>query len=338
MRLKERTTPKDKMAETTRTYRRPLGLLALLTVCLACNAPRHNPLDPKNPDYAYVLLSGSVQTMSVPHQALDQVQVLWSPERRLTFSDRDGHFSFDALTPQDGYLYFSSENYRCDSVKISWQQTKEHDVQVYLNHHPSLDKVILYSTVLNRYPNLRTYTLTMQAWISDPDMDIDSVWIDAAQPALRGALPYNPTDKSFSRTFSSFELAPATVLSVVGQEVRVQVTDVYGHQTSVGATALKRVVTDEILYVQPSSYALVTAKPRLQWKKLQTGFPFTCSLEIYTDEIVAGKVWEKTNLAADVVEYQVDKEIPVGDYFWVIWCVDEFGNRSRSKPASFTVQ
>ncbi len=321
------------MIGKNRTY-----LLFLLALVVACNAPRHNPLDPKNPDYSFAMLSGSVQTISVPHHAIGQAQVRWSPEGQMAVSDQNGYFSFSALTPQDGYLFFYAENYRQDSLKITWNDLHEKNVQVYLNHYPSLDKVVLYSTVLNRYPNLRSYSLTLQAWISDPDMDIDSVRVEASLPALCCALPYNTTDKSFIKTFSSFDLSPATIFSVVGQELRLNVYDVYGHHSLVGATHLKRVVTDEIVYSQPSSYAVVDSRPRLQWKKLQSGFPFTCTLEIYTDEIVATKVWEKTNIAADVIEYTVDKDVPVGDYFWVIWCVDEFGNRSRSKPASFTVQ
>ena len=311
--------------------------LAWLGMTLSCEAPRHNPLDPKNPDGPFASIAGSVQTLSLPHRSIHGVYVRWSPEGKMVLSDAKGVFLLDHLLPQDGYLCFSSPDYRSDSVKITWQDAKHQSLQMYLNHLPQMEQAAFFSSVLHRYPNLQSYTMTIQTWIQDPDMDIDSVWVEGKTSPLRGRLSYDVTEKSFSKTFSSLELAQISLAGLVGQELTVHLADVFGYYHLVGVITLKRLVLEEVAYVQPSSYAITSSRPRLQWKKLQPGFPFSYLLEVYTDEMVATRIWRKADISSDAVEWTVDQELGSGDYFWVIWCVDEFGNRSRSKPASFTV-
>jgi hypothetical protein len=53
-----------------------LGLLSLI-ISAGCDAPRHNPLDPENPENIYRRLSGHVQTFSLPRDDLENVAVQW---------------------------------------------------------------------------------------------------------------------------------------------------------------------------------------------------------------------------------------------------------------------
>lgn len=290
-----------------------------------------------NPAHPYGSLSGSVQTLSLPHRSISHVQIWWSPEQRLALTDAAGAFMFDNVLPQNGYLCFSSPEYRPDSLKVSWQGAKQMDLQFYLNHNPQLERAVFFSSVLHRHPNLTSYAATVQVWIQDPDMDIDSVWVQAVSPSLHSRLAYDQAEKCFSKSFTALELSRLSLPGLVGQDLSVQVADMFGYHHLVGVVTLKRLVMEEVEYVQPSSYAITTNRPRLQWKRTQPGFPFTYLVEIYSDDIVPGLVWQKAGLAPDAIECTVDQSLPAGDYFWIIWCVDEFGNRSRSKPATFTV-
>jgi hypothetical protein len=61
-------------------------------------------------------------------------------------------------------------------------------------------------------------------------------------------------------------------------------------------------------------------------------------LEIYTNEVAPVLIWQEKNIPKDKTAHTVDDVLPAGNYFWVIWAIDTFGNRSRSKPATFIVQ
>lgn len=309
----------------------------LLILGLACDAPRDNPLDPKNPEYKYGTIIGSVQTFCLPHRPIPLVEVTWGPDNRSVRADANGQFVIDDILPNNGALFFHADGYRADSVSVQWVKNRSPEIVCYLNQIPQLQQSGIFSSVLNRYPNLRTFQLTVQAWIQDPDQDIETVNIDAPSLGLHKSLTYNPSEKLFQDTFSPYDLALLSLQSAVGKSITISVTDLFGYTYHVGQIALARIIMDEVSYVQPSTYQITDSRPKLQWKKFQPGFAFTYHLEVYTDEIVPVRIWEKKNLAGDLTECEVDQDLPSADYFWVIWCVDEFGNRSRSKPASFTV-
>jgi hypothetical protein len=314
------------------------GSLSVLVVLgLACDAPRDNPLDPQNPEYRYGTIKGSVQTFCLPHRPVPGVQVTWGPDSRMVHADANGQFVISDILPNNGILYLHANGYRADSVNVQWNKNRSPEIECFLNQIPQLQQTAVFSSVLNRYPNLRTYQMTVQAWIQDPDLDIEKVNIDAPTLGLHRTLTYNPSDKLFQDSFSPVDLSLSSLQSVVGKTISISVTDLFGFSYEVGQVSLKRIIMDEVSYVQPSSYQITGNRPKLQWKKFQPGFAFTYILEVYTDEVVPVRVWEKKNLAGDLTEYDLDKDLPTGDYFWVIWCVDEFGNRSRSKPASFAV-
>ncbi len=312
-------------------------LSGLLLLSLACDAPRDNPLDPKNPDYRFGTIQGSVQTFALPHRPVAAVDVTWRPDNRTVRSDALGRFVIDDILPRDGVIYISAGGYRSDSMAVQWDHNKTAEIECYLNRIPTLQQIAVYSAVLNRYPNLRTYQLTIQAWIEDPDLDVETVSIDAPAIGLQKFLTYNPGDKVFQEIFSPYDLGLTSLQMMVGRPLALSVTDLFGFTCQIGECSLKRVILDEVGYIAPASYQVTASRPILQWKKFQPGYAITYTLEVYTDEIVPERVWEKKNLSGDLTESAVDKDLPAGDYFWVIWCVDEFGNRSRSKPASFTV-
>ena len=75
----------------------------------------------------------------------------------------------------------------------------------------------------------------------------------------------------------------------------------------------------------------------MEWRKFAPGFEFRYILQIYTDELDKVLVWQK-EINSNEIQYITDANLPSDDYFWVIWAIDEFENRTRSKPASFIVK
>jgi hypothetical protein len=84
--------------------------------------------------------------------------------------------------------------------------------------------------------------------------------------------------------------------------------------------------------------------PLLKWSSPDVTFNYTYSLTISrTISGVRNDVWSYTNVSSINNEFQFPgdnsgKLLDSGDYVWTILVVDDFGNYSRSKEASFVIK
>ena len=312
--------------------------LLVITIVLSCEAPHKNPLDPKNPIYNYARVSGVVRTVSLPVQTVPQTVVSWQSGSEQTLTDQQGKFELLLPSAVDGWMLFFHEDFHPDSLFINWPANKESKADVYLNALPRLDSLAVYSVVLNRFPSLQKEQLIIEARISDRDNDIDSVRAIFYGEIQEYHLPYNTTEKSFQREFSILDLGVLSFEEQVGEPVQISVTDIFSNFHTVGKDQLVRVIHDEVIFISPSGNITTGPGPTLVWQRFEPGFSFYYDLEIYTNEVAPQLVWTHRELAMDQTTFTVNSDLPEGSYFWVIWAVDTFGNRTRSKLAAFNVQ
>jgi len=324
---------------TTRAQMIRLTLvLMMLTILASCEAPHRNPLDPKNPDYSYGRIAGLVQTVSLPVEAVPKTIVYWSPANQQSQTDAQGRFELLTPAPIDGWLILTHPEFGPDSVYVHWSAEKMIDLNIYLNALPQLDSLAVYSIVLNRFPSLQKEQLVVEAQISDRDNDIDSVKTSFPDQAMEFYLPYNTTTKSYLREFSILDLVVPRLEEMVGQKLLVTVTDVFSHTNQVGQGQLIRVIHEEVLTVSPESDTITGPHPTLIWQPFSVDFQFSYTIEIYTNEVAPQLIWDQMGLDHYQSSCSVDTDLPDGNYFWVIWAIDTFGNRTRSKPAAFQVK
>jgi hypothetical protein len=305
---------------------------------LSCDAPHQNPLDPENPDNQYHYLQGTVRTLSIPHQPIEQATVQWPEQSLLTCTGSAGDFKLEMISPSDGWVCFNHEKYFHDSLYITWQNRKTVSIEHYLNALPQIDSLQIYSIILNRYPNLQTEQTAIRAKIIDRDNDTDSVLAINNFINSRQVLVYNINDKWYEKILSLYDLQISKTEEIVGHPFDILVKDIYNKTLIVGTGDIQRVIREEVVFISPSGNEVTPPQPILSWQKYLPGFNFYLQLQVYTSEIIPQLVWEKNQVVADSVSYTVDQMLPVGEYFWVIWAVDDFGNRTRSKPASFKVE
>ena len=316
---------------------RLVAVLLVSMILLSCEAPHRNPLDPKNPDYSFARVDGVVRTVSLPVEPIAQTVVYWLSGSEQSLSDQQGIFELILPSQRNGWLVFSHEDFHSDSVFINWPVNNEFKVDVYLNALPKMDSLAVYSVVLNRFPSFQKEQLIIEATITDRDNDIDSI-----QAIFNGnnqdfLLPYNTTEKLFRREFSIFDLEIIGLEEQVGQPVRIGVKDIFSNFIIVGEGQLGRVIHDEVIFISPAADTTTGPSPTLIWQRFEPGFTFQYNVEIYTNELAPQLVWAHRGLVMDQTSFSVDSELPNGSYFWVIWAVDMFGNRTRSKLAAFNV-
>ncbi|MEJ2542501.1 MAG: carboxypeptidase-like regulatory domain-containing protein [Calditrichaceae bacterium] len=314
--------------------------ISLGLIFYTCDAPRHNPLDPENPDNNLVILSGQVKTMSSPETPVSDVNVLWPDGNKLDQTDNNGDYQIENIVPNNGWLYFSKSGYLSDSIYIEWNKQKRLDINLELNSTPQLDSLLIYSIIQNRYQNLQILTLGIEAAITDPDNDIDSIYVENPDLKFKNFLLFNPNLQMYRRIFSMSDLGINNAEAVIGHEFHIIDKDTYNHRIHMDKMSIKRIIKEQINLISPGSNEVVPSTPTLNWEPLIPGYSLTYDIEIYnTDNFEAELIWQKQGVSQSTSTIQVDKTLSVSpNYFWVIWCIDEFNNRSRSRPKSFEVE
>jgi hypothetical protein len=284
------------------------------------------------------VLTGRVQSSRVPPRPLVEVKVTWIPGNQYTFTDVNGYFTFQNPGTESGVLTFEKNGYKTAAVNVEWSGEKTVTQNIFMNALPIVSSFTIYSIVENNYGPRRTYQMVVDAKITDEENDIDSVYIANSTLGIKAYLAYDVLAKKFHRDFSTYDLKLTSLNQVVGHDFSLNVVDRANDVFVLGTERVERVIQDEIEIESPINSESVENIFTVKWFPFAPGFPFSYSIEIYTDDDFTPElVWRKDNVPADSLTQVVSAALDPTEYVWMIWCVDEFQNRSRSKPGSFKI-
>lgn len=318
-----------------------LILLSLFsaTIFATCNAPHNNPLDPDNPNNNFGTISGVVQTFSLPFAGISGASVYWPSANKLVKTDASGKFVIGDVPMENGKLIIDKEGYRADTVIINWTDSRTISPQVNLNSIPVLDSIALFTSVINQFNPDQTFELDIQSVISDRDNDIDSVKVANAQLNLDKNLDFNISQNYFEKALYTGDLNVTDLEEVIGLDFNINVYDRFKNTYNIGSAKVTRVIKTPIVIQSPSNSDTVNSHPYLTWQRFNPGYPFTYSVEIYTNDFANSQVVvSKKEISSDSTSFYVSSTLQSRDYYWVLWVVDQFRNRARSRPATFTVK
>lgn len=283
-------------------------------------------------------LQGHVKTSRVPPQPIANVKVTWLPQQQFVFTDEQGFYKFENLAADNGQLVFEHANFRSETEDIVWGDDAIVTHDIFLNSNPTLDSLTLYSVVEHNYGDRTIEQLNVFAYINDEEGDIKTVTLECSSLDIKAELSYNVQHKRYERLFSVSDLNITSMRRLVGYDFYLMVLDDYDILFNLGTERVERVIQDEIEIDSPKNSEQISNMATLQWLYFNPGFPFTYDVEIYTDDDFTQElVWHKEGVPSDSLSAIVDTLLAPKEYVWMVWCVDEFNNRSRSKPGSFSV-
>ncbi len=323
---------------------RGAAILLFVGALVSCDAPRLNPLDPQNPDYQLSTIEGVIQTTALPKQPIQGVKVYWKNENLISFTDAQGKFLIDRLPQKQGWIYFEKDNYSTDSVNINLLNQKTVHVEISLNAIPKLEDYIIYTSVLNRYPDAQSDSLFVKAKISDAENDLSSVYVRCADLSIDKKLTLNSSSGYYENKFAPSDLNMKSVDEGIGKNFDISVYNAAGKEFKIGSSTIKRTIRQDIVFRSPANLETVTKPVKFSWGRFIPGYNFTYTLEIYTNANAPDRKIHVTGISKDAIEITTNStdfninNLPAGEYFWVIWVIDDFQNRVRSRPASFVIQ
>jgi len=308
----------------------------------ACDAPRNNPLDVHNSGRKFGTLTGRVQSISLPRRPLQGVQVYCRQDNLMIKTDAQGNFEFNSIIPRDDWIFFYHDGYHNDSLYIDWNGDKNLSKEIFLNAKPVLDSLVFYSSITNRYPDIQILELYIQAGIEDADNDIDSVFFNSPELDFSSLLVYDTIEKFYEKKrITMTQLGVTAAEEIIGRSFNIEVKDHFDHLVNVRQVQIQRIIRDEVELKSPAGHETVSPSPILRWEPVTPGYSFTYLVEVRTDETDPQLVWQKSGLASGSSFVEVDMvlpSVPLNNYIWAVWIIDNFGNRARSKYKSFQVE
>ncbi len=311
------------------------------SILVVWNNQKNIRLEERRLDYTIGKIKGIVRASAPSLKALQNVKVLWKNNNILTSTNKQGEFVFENTSYESGWLFFETANYSIDSfyVEFSNQREESKDIgTIYLNSIPMLHDFKIFTSVENRYPEKKTYRMEVHVNISDDEGEIDSVFINCDELKFSKLIRYNLTTRNFEGSFTQSDMNLFSMEEAIGKNFYIIVKDLNNKSFVVGFSNVKRVINQIIAVDSPINGIATSTTPILKWQKLQPGFNFYYSVQIFTDEVSPILMWDKDNISKDDFQCVVDTPLSAGDYYWVVWCVDDYGNKARSFLATFSVR
>ncbi|MBK8944145.1 MAG: hypothetical protein IPM32_02640 [Ignavibacteriae bacterium] len=315
-----------------------LIIIIFVSLLTFCSAPHNNPLDPENPNNEISLIEGFIKSVKIPQIPIKDVKIFWQNGGIITNSDVNGYFKIENLEQKDGWLIIEKSGYSTDSIYVSFNYQRKISQNIFLNAIPIISELKFYSITENKYPSQQIYSIGIKLKINDEENDVDSVFIENSELKINKQLLYNSTKKYYENSITLEDLKITSIDIVIGKEFKLNVMDAESKKFEIGKTNIKRIIKEEISAISPLGKDTVDSpNPILAWNRFKPGFDFRYLIEIYTDEIAPRLIWQ-SDVNFEEIQLQTNANLQSGEYFWVIWAIDEFENRTRSKPSSFIVE
>lgn len=330
----------------TRKLVRCAGYGIVLLGLQACLAPAEhtNPLDPQSPLYTSTgSISGQVTSFYQPFQPLVGATVQLLPPGLSRQTGTNGVFRFTDLEPDTYTLIASAAGYAVDSVRVTVARRRETVHQFHLNGLPIVQEArITSANVATREATSNRLFLEVNASITDPDGAGDILRVSVMLPEFGFAdtLGRESAAGVWRRLFLPEEIELLDPLKLVGTPVFLDITDAPGAQIRSAPFFLARIVTDIPVALSPANAQVIhDNSPTFRWQLPSLSFSFSQRLEIFRlDAGFPAFVTAISRIGSDIRNLTFIGRLSSGTYFWTIAVIDDFGNSSRSKEATFQIQ
>lgn len=300
------------------------------------DAPRDNPLDPANG----ISLSGGVKRF-YSNNAVPNADVRLKPGNLVSMTDNAGNFRFSGISPGAYTLTVSADGFSSDTSAVNIEKNLRVDFS--LDSLPHFRNISVFTThITHWFPPDDIYSVVMEATGYDGDGtgDIKDVWfridpINFSDTLQRVA----PGSNTFRGQAAASSLPVINLQELIGKPFAFFISDIPGNSSESSPHFISRIIEETPQLIAPVGLAVITSFPiTFRWQAMPNiPFPFTQKIEIYSIGLGL-KVDEMSSIGSNMSEYVYNSPLSNGDYYWVLYIVDELGNQSGSKEGSFRVQ
>ena len=317
-------------------------LLFLFTIAmllfLNCfsDAPHENPLDPANG----ISLSGRVSRY-YSNNAIANATVRLSPGNRIAITNSSGNYQFSEISPGMHTITVLTDGYSSQSAEINIENSTERNFA--LDSLPYFRDISLTTSHTTRwFPPDDIFSVQVETIGEDGDGsgDIDRVWLQIDQFSFSDTLQQiTPGSNIFRGQILTSDLPIVNLQEMIGKPFHFFLKDLPGFTNSSLPQYITRIIDKTPQLISPTGLAIISSDTiNFKWQSnVDIHFPFTQKIEIYSIDLGL-KVDEVNDIGSDASDYLYTSPFSNGKYYWILYIVDEFGNRSGSKDHAFQVQ
>jgi len=329
--------------EKVMIYRSIITFSAFLMFGCLSDAERDNPLDTQAKNYLPAgKLFGRVTAFYRTDIILSAADISLEPEGRHTLSGTDGTFEFKNLAPGNYTLNCRREGYRPDTV-LTEIDAGSKEINFRLNALPYFEQIDLTTHHVSRWwPAEDSYFLRIKTQVRDEDgiNEIDSVWFSAPSISFAETLFISNLNGIYEQTITEDQLPVSSLRQLEGKSIFLFCRDLVKNIAVSDELFLPRLIQEVPLQISPSGLETINSFPlTFAWEQVFLPYTFTYKIEIYQVNFgFFSRIREITDISSVQNTYEMATALPAGDYFWLLYVVDEFGDTSSSKEAAFRVQ
>lgn len=269
-----------------------------------------------------------------------------TPGNRVAHTDKNGDYGFSDIPPGSYRLIVSAEGYASDTVMTNIEQNT--NIDFVLDSLPYLTDISLTTIHVFRWfpPPNDIYSIQLEVIGEDGDGigDIDRVWYEIESFGFVDTLQQvSPGSPLFRGQVREMQLPVTSLHELIGKPFRFHIIDLPGYTTASTPRFISRIIEETPQLISPVGLSIVPPDSvTFRWQPASSvQFPFTYRIEIYRIS-VGLRVHEIQNIpsSADMHLYNDSNNVLLGgeDYYWLLYIVDEYGNRSSSGEGAFRVQ
>lgn len=313
---------------------------------LSCTSPAEhsNPLDPQSPSYTTNgRILGRVTTLYQPYQPLSGAMVQLQPVGMIVESNAEGGFVFTEVKPDTYSLVVAATGYQSATAvtEVLPRQIRMQDFR--LDGLPIVQSSRATSAhMATREATTDRLFLEIAVDVQDPDgaNDVKKVQVEIPAFSFTDTLSRGSGTTRWQRVFSADELAPIDFYNLVGSPLQFVAEDFPGEQVTSGPFYLARVISEVPQATAPTNGEVITLDaPTFRWQLASIPFDHTLRVEVFRlDAGFPTFITAIGNIAAGTTSVKYPGRLATGTYYWTVKLIDDFGNSSRSKEATFQVQ
>jgi hypothetical protein len=314
------------------------GAMLIVSGCIP-DASHDNPIDPDSKAFSNSgTLSGTVLSFYQPYTGISGALVTIQPSGVAGVTNSAGAFSISDVPAGNVRIIVSCLGYLTDTVDSKALVGANAKVDIHLDALPVVGVCQVVTRKIDQWWPHAVYSILVSGAVTDPDGLGDIVGASLLLDTMKFAMTYVPAQQSYQVSVDAINLPQGSLESLVGKQFTISARDRIG-ATSVGKPfSVSRIIQDAPIPLTPTALDTAGVSPQLFWVQPTLQFPYSYKLELFRlDQGVPSLLWSAANLSSSLSSFQYPDRLSTGLFFWTISLVDEFGNLSRSKEASFYV-
>ncbi len=322
------------------TYRVVLLIFAALMIksCVP-DAPHDNPLDPESPAFTNSgEVAGRVTSFYEPYTGIPGALVQVGPYGIAAWTNAGGAYSIAGIPSGNVSMIVSGAGYMSDTVEASVLAGRTANVDVHLDALPVVSSCKVVTRKIDQWWPGPVYSAVASGAVTDPDGPGDVAAVTLKVDTAQFGMTYAAETQMYQATLNANVLPQGNLEWLVGKTLSVVARDKPGGTAAGMGFQITRIIQDAPVPIFPTALDTSAASPEFIWARPSLPFLYAYKLELFRLDLgLPSLIWSLSNISATVTQYRYPDRLSAGLFFWTISVVDEFGNLSRSKEASFLV-